>query len=341
MKRISGDVLALDGREFDSADDETGLATRAAWLHFAGGLMQTEVAKRLQIAPIKAHRLIARATRGGFVHVFVDGPIGACIALERALEQRFSLRFCRVVPDLGENDVPLRALGQAGAAFLQGVLERGEHRVIGVGHGRTLAAMAAELPRRAAPGVRFISLLGGLPRTIASVPFDVIYRLAEKTSAEADLMSVPFFAQSPADRTVLLRQEGVAGTLAAAASATLYLVGIGEVTGRAFLPMASELIAHAFKTLAKQGAVGEVLGCYLDQHGRKLDTTLHDQVVGMDPEAMRGRDAIAVAGGSQKARAIRAALRSGLLSGLITDETTARRLVELDSEASGSGAPSP
>ncbi len=96
-------------------------------------------------------------------------------------------------------------------------------------------------------------------------------------------MSVPFFASSPADRDVLLRQEGVAETLAAAAGATLFLVGIGEVDGRAFLPMASGLIAHEFKGLGRQGAVGEVLGCYLDQDGRKLDVRLHEQVVGPRP----------------------------------------------------------
>ena len=318
--------MALDDRQL-AADDDIGLAIRAAWLHFAGGLTQTEVARRLQIAPLRAHRLIARAARGGHVHVFVDGPIGACIELEQAIKASFSLRFCRVVPDLDQPNPPLRVLGQAAAAFLQDVLGRGEHPVIGVGHGRTLAAMASELPRRTIAGVRFISLLGGLPRSSAAASFDVIHRLADKTSAEADLMSVPFFANSPEDQAVLLRQEGVAETLAAAATATLFLVGIGEVTGAAFLPFASDLIARELERLAEQGAVGEVLGCYLDDHGRRLPSRLHQQIVGLDPEAMRGREAIAVAGGEHKVQAIRSVLRSGMLSGLITDETTARGLV--------------
>lgn len=36
---------------------------------------------------------------------------------------------------------------------------------------------------------------------------------------------------------------------------------------------------------------------------------------------------VAVAGGVEKAEALRAVLRSGLLEGLITDEATGRRLV--------------
>ena len=39
-------------------DDETSMATRAAWLHYAGGLTQSEVAKRLGLTSLKAHRLI-------------------------------------------------------------------------------------------------------------------------------------------------------------------------------------------------------------------------------------------------------------------------------------------
>lgn len=308
-------------------EGEIGLAIRAAWLHHAGGLTQTDVAHRLHLSPLKTHRLIARAARLGYVHVFVDGPIGGCVELEQGLQERFALQSCRVVPGLDQAELPLRALGLAAASFLQNVLDTARHRQIGVGHGRTLAAMAGELPRRVTSGVRFISLLGGLPRSMAATPYDVIYRLADKTSAEAYLMSVPFFARSAADCAVMMAQEGVAETIAAAAKATLFLVGIGEVTGRAFLPTASALVAREFEELAQRGAAGELLGRYLDSGGSRIDTQLHAQVVGLDPEAMRGREAIAIAGGTGKVGAIRAVLRSRLLTGLITDEATARSLL--------------
>ncbi|TIW31756.1 MAG: sugar-binding transcriptional regulator, partial [Mesorhizobium sp.] len=34
-------------------DDETSMAARAAWLHYAGGLTQAEVAKRLGLTSLK------------------------------------------------------------------------------------------------------------------------------------------------------------------------------------------------------------------------------------------------------------------------------------------------
>ena len=305
--------------------EDAALATRAAWLHHAGGLTQSEVAEKLGLAPAKAHRLIARAAKAGLVRVFVEGPIGGCIEAEDRLRARFSLTVCRVVPALDEPGLPLRALGTAGAIFLREALERGDHAVIGVGHGRTLAAAVDHMPRVAAPTVRLISLLGGLPRRISTGPFDVIHRLAEKTGGDAYLLPVPMVANTPADAEVLRAQRGVAETLALATEATLVLAGIGAVNEAAFLPMAGMVAPEEVRQLRAQGAAGEMLGRYFGADGRPIDTELHDRVIAVPPTAMHGL--VAVAGGAEKATAIIAVLRSGLLHGLITDEPTARLLV--------------
>ncbi|TIW08571.1 MAG: sugar-binding transcriptional regulator, partial [Mesorhizobium sp.] len=100
-------------------DPEGSLAIRAAWLHYAGGLTQAEVAKRLGLPSVKAHRLIARAVADGAVKVSIDGEVVECALLENQLCDRFGLDFCEVAPDLGEDGLPLRALGLAGAGFLR------------------------------------------------------------------------------------------------------------------------------------------------------------------------------------------------------------------------------
>lgn len=310
-------------------DPEDALATRAAWLYYAGGLTQSQVAAALGVAPAKAHRLVARASRAGAVRVFVEGPIAGCMPLERHLMREFDLRFCRVVPTLGRSDPPLRALGLAAAGMLLNELENNRHRVIGVGHGRTLAAAVDHLPRFPRPDLRFVSLLGGVPRQMSANPFDMIHRLAEKTGAEAYLLPVPFFANTAADRAVLLAQRGVAEAMAMAREATLFLVGVGEVSGaETFLPQAGVVSEEEGETLRGAGAVGEVLGCYLDAAGRRVETDLHDRVIALPLEAMAGREVVAVAGGLGKVAALRAVLASRILSGLITDEPTARRLLD-------------
>ena len=100
-------------------DPEQSLAIRAAWLHYAGGLTQAAVAKRLGLPGVKAHRLIARAVAEGVVKVTIDGEIVECAMLEDQLCARYGLDHCEVAPDLGEDGMPLRALGLAGAGFLR------------------------------------------------------------------------------------------------------------------------------------------------------------------------------------------------------------------------------
>ena len=319
------------------AEEEAGLATRAAWLYHAGGLTQSQVAERLGCTGVKAHRLIARATRAGLVRVFVEGSIGNCIASEAALSQRYGLRFCRVVPGfnesaLDETRLPLRALGIAAAGFLRDALESGRHAVIGVGHGRTLAAAIDYLPRIPATGLKLVSLLGNLPRRVPANPFEVIDRLAEKTAAEAYMMPVPMFARRSADRAVLRAQDGVAEAAALAREATLLILGIGEATLTAFLVVSGVISPHEIEAARRAGAEGEMLGQFFDKNGRPVQTPLHDRNV-VEPLAPSahgldsGRDVVAVAGGVGKAKAIHAVLQSRLLTGLITDELTARQLV--------------
>lgn len=308
-------------------DPEQSLAIRAAWLHYAGGLTQAAVAKRLGLPSVKAHRLIARAVADGVVKVSIDGEIVECAMLEDQLCARYGLSQCEVAPDLGEEGIPLRALGLAGAGFLRREIEHGEHRVIGLGHGRTLAAAVRQLPRFDASDVKFVSVLGGLTRNYAANPHDVMHSLAEKTGAQAFVMPVPFFANSEADRAILLSQPGVRDIFDLSNSATLTFVGMGSADAGAQLVASGMIERREIAEINAAGGVGEMMGHFFDAQGRMLDTTLTARTLSVDLTRGEGQRIVVVAGGMEKLAALRAVLNSGRLSGLITDEATARELM--------------
>ena len=187
-----------------STEDDSSLAARAAWLHHVGRLTQSEVATRLNVPNVKAHRLIARAAREGMVRVFVDGEIARCVQLEQQLCRAYGLALCEVAPNVDDDPLPLRSLGVLGARYLRLACEKGADPVIGLGNGRTLAACVEHLPRVDVGRTRFVSLMGGFSRRFAANPFDVIHRIAERTGAEAYVMPVPFVLNSAEDRVVLM-----------------------------------------------------------------------------------------------------------------------------------------
>jgi DNA-binding transcriptional regulator LsrR (DeoR family) len=79
--------------------------------------------------------------------------------------------------------------------------------------------------------------------------------------------------------------------------------------------------------VVKTGAVAEILGQFFADDGTHLPNNLSDRALAPRIADLKSHHIVALAGGTAKTQAIRAILSSGLLFGLITDEATARRLV--------------
>jgi DNA-binding transcriptional regulator LsrR (DeoR family) len=231
------------------------------------------------------------------------------------------------VPELDDPDADPRA-GIAGRGYLAREIEKGEARLIGVGHGRTLAACVDMMPRRSARDLRFVSLLGGLTRNLSANPHDTMHRLAEKTGAASYVMPVPFFANTAEDREVMLAQRGVREVLELAARSDLKLVGIGTAESEASLVQTGMISPEEIAEAKAAGGVGELLGHFFDAEGRPVATALSERTLSLPLGELEGGRIVAVAGGAIKTGAIRSILMSGRLTGLLTDERTAFALLE-------------
>jgi DNA-binding transcriptional regulator LsrR (DeoR family) len=83
--------------------------------------------------------------------------------------------------------------------------------------------------------------------------------------------------------------------------------------------------------------VGEVLGRFVDGQGRVVAAELNDRAVAIKLEDLKGKPVIAIAGGADKPSAIMAVLESRVISGLITDEDTAKAIVDRINAGSKAG----
>jgi len=308
--------------------EDHDLCVRAAWLHYGAGLTQSEVAKRLGVPSLKAHRLIAKANREGLVRISIEGDIAECIQLEDKMRARFGLQFCEVCPDLDDKPppLPLQALSLAGSRFLRLAFESGEDKVIGFGHGRTLAACVNILPKMSARGVKLVSLLGGLTRRYSATPFDVIHRLAERTGAEAYVLPLPFYANSVEDRRVFLEQRGVSDIMNLGVGATLRVVGIGTMEADASILSTGMIEREEFEAALRAGGAGEILGHIFSLEGKLIENDISARTLSMSAADIGRQKTVAIAGGRTKVNAIKAALASGLIHGIIIDERTAKAL---------------
>ena len=147
-----------------------------------------------------------------------------------------------------------------------------------------------------------MSLLGGLTRKFAANPFDVIYRLAERTGAEAYLLPVPVFANSVADRAVLMKQYGIADVFALARKASLLVVGIGQINREGFLVSSGMIKPDEVTELERFGACADLLGHFFSADGAVLDIDLSARATSMSAADLKKHRIVAVAGSPRSPR---------------------------------------
>jgi DNA-binding transcriptional regulator LsrR (DeoR family) len=316
-----------------SADDgDLNLATRAAWLSYIGGYTQGDIAKRLGVSRAKAHRLIALAQDRGLVKVFIEGEPAECIACEELLVRRFDLRNCIVAPSLGDEhdgDGEFASVGAAASRFLHRLLfAMAPGALAGVGKGRSLTAAIAGMPALKRPDLRFVSVSGSLTRKLSANPFDVVQRLVERTGGEGYFRPVPYLAASGAEKDVLLAQKSVQDMLGLARQADVFVIGIGTLEQDAHIRQVGMVSEDEWDELRGLGAVGDIMGSFIDIEGRPVDSAVNGHALGLGMEDLRDRRVVAVVGGNGKAKAVLGALRTGIVTDLVVSEPAARWIAD-------------
>lgn len=303
-------------------------AARAGWLYYVAGMTQDQIARELGVSRQRAQRLVSKAVADGLIHVRLEHPIAACLDLEQALTNRFGLTRCRVAPDLGGAD-PVRSIAPAAAQELERFLKMPDPMVIAFGTGRALRGMVDAMASVESPQHRLVSLIGNIAPDGSASFFDVIMSVGERVRAPHYPMPLPVISSTGAERDAFRALEPVRKVRELASTAHVVFVGVGQMSDDAPLYTDGFLSFAELSAMQAQGAVGEVAGWVFDQDGRYLDLGINERVGGVRIEAGQTRPVFGVAAGPSKVRPIFAALRGGIINGLVTDEATARALLSL------------
>lgn len=314
--------------------DQTRLITTVAWLYHARHLRQSAIATRLGISQSRVSRLLDQAVAEGVVQTTVVLPAGMGSTLEAELETAYDLPEAHVY-ELGEDIAESQLvpeLGQLLALHLQsGPLDEA---VIGfTSWSRSLQETVRHLqPLRQAQTQIVVEMLGDLgPPQLQHEAAQMTERLSQVAGASPMYLRTSGVMPSPEVRKMVLDHDPHAqAALAMLDKIDLALVGIG--TGTIVAPLQGGdnfFTAEQFEHARSLGAVGELNLRFIDKDGAPVATDLDKLVVGATLDQIRraGRR-IAVAGGPGKYEAIRAALRGGWITSLLTDATTARYLTD-------------
>ena len=314
-------------KRLHSADNRLDDAARAAWLYYVARNTQDEIASKLGVSRQRAQRLVSRAVAEGLVHVRIDHPIAACLAAADELEHAFGLARAVVVPSDPSGSSATLGLAEEGAAEIELWLRRDAPLVIGMGTGRTLKAAVAQLPPMACPHHRIVSLTGSIAPDGSAAFYNVIFSMADRVNAPHFPLPVPVLAAHAKERDTLHAQNAIRIPLSLAEQADVAFVGIADIADDAPIVVDGFLTPTRAHELRDRGAVGEICGWVFDAQGQLLPPPSNGRVASPPLPDPSRTQVIAMAMGERKRVAIRAALRGGLVSALLTDEATARWLV--------------
>ncbi|MGC5616424.1 sugar-binding transcriptional regulator [Georgenia sp. Z1491] len=310
-----------------SGDEERDLLLlRVATLYHEQELTQQEVAERLHLTRWQVGRLLQEARRTGIVRIEIVHPRARSHALESELVSRTGLTAAVVVPP--ERDpVATRARVAGAAGELLADLKESPG-TLAVSWGRTMIDLAEQIPPSWSDGTVVVQANAGLPLPGASNPGQVVAELARQARGTAVFLQAPAIVESPDLAATLMGDASLRRVLDQAREADALLFSLGEPVGTSVLVEAGYLSAAEVERLVAQGAVGDVLGRFIDSRGRPADPAIDARTVGLTLDEVRAsRLPIAVAAGVAKTPAALAAVTNGLCKILVTDEDLAAGLL--------------
>jgi len=309
-------------------DDQ--LHVRVAWLYHMEDLTQGAIAERLGLTRLKVNRILAECRQSGLVQVSIRSRLQGCVALERRLVTAFGLRDAVVVPTPDDQDKVPALVGMAAGEFLTRHLARESVVNFGVGWGATLREAIRFIEPASLPELRIVSMMGGLTQGLDLNTFEIAGELARRLQARCSYLVAPIYAGSAASRATIMAQDVFAEAFALMGRLDLALLSLGDLTPRSLLVRHGLPADIGIGEIAAAGAVGDIMGRFLDAQGRPIDHAINARAVAMPLDGLARIPCVVVAaGGLNKAAVIAAALRGGFADVLVSDERTVEAALEL------------
>ena len=315
------------GKNGDNETTRLDDAARAGWLYYVAGNTQDEIARKLGVSRQTAQRLVSLAMSERLIKVRLDHPIARCMELSAALRQRYDLFFCEVAPSDPASTSSALGIAQLAAAEMERWLRRPDPVVIGIGTGRTMRAVADQMPQMQCPQHKLVALVGTGKADGSASFYDVIIRLSDTVRAPHYPMPLPVFTRSHEERELLAGLASTRSLLQLVEQADVSFVGVGSIGEGSALLKDGFITTEENEAVRRAGAVGEITAWTFDSQGRLIQGHLNERVASAPLRQPAKRPMIGVAMGLARRAAIRAALTGRLVTGLITDEATAEHLL--------------
>lgn len=309
---------------------------KAAYLYYHEDITQQQLADQLNVSRLTLNKLLKEARDEGIVKIEIQDVRGyaSLIRLENDVRKRFGLKSVKITSTISNDpDVVTASIARAAAAHFDSLITSGMR--VGIGWGKTLEAMSTLLtPSSRIKNAEFVTILGGSSARSSSIHANtLVERIARLyTGSVTHLLYAPLYFENESLSAAFQQDPNIQNTMHEMENLDAALIGVDGALEHSTTVQAGVVQEKYMRMLRDQHAVGNICTRFYDINGRECAKGFNNQIIAIPLATLRSvSNVIAVAGGPHKVASLIGAAQGKYYNTLITDEQTAKSMLEFKS----------
>ena len=295
------------------------LIEKICWCYYIENLTQEQIAKRFSISRLKVVSLMQEARELNTVTFTINKTKESHSDFEISISDKYKLDDAFIVPTPKDSKSINEIIGLAASNWLNMRLQ--SDSVISIGYGNTVSYTVNALAAGSQSSWSAISLTGGVNCYLPNTRSDIF-------KAKLYLYPAPLLVSSSTLKDELMKHPDAVWINKMGKTSSMTVFGLGGLNEGATVINNGLFDYNEFIYLKRIGAVGDILGHFINAYGEIVDAELDRRLISTPLNELKERAVtVGVAGGPDKVEIIRAALLAGFVRILITDEQTAKDLL--------------
>lgn len=308
---------------------------KAAHLYYYDNLSQKQVAEQLNISRPTLNKLLKEARQEGMVKIEITDYRNQSnlIRLERQLSTKFGLRDVKLVDSfIDDSTVIKERISKAAAAYFNSIIRSG--MCVGVGWSRMLENMANYLtPSKSITNAEFVTLLGGSGNLDYQINANLLNERIARLYYNSSIHNIyaPIFTNDAVLYDALMEDKSLKRVMNKMRDLDIALIGVGGGNSSSTALMTVSISKDYIKEIREENAVGNICARFYDINGNICVKDLYNKTISIPLEVLKKTPTIvALASGQDRVSALIGAARGGYYHILITDEGTAKAMLDFE-----------
>ncbi|MFK4300519.1 MULTISPECIES: sugar-binding transcriptional regulator [unclassified Paenibacillus] len=309
--------------------EERKMLVKVCKMYYYESWTQEKIAEKIGVSRPMISKMLHRAREEGIIEIVIHDDDHEISTLEKEIEQLFKLKQVLVVPTKDLNKEMLSsAVGKAAAQFVLKLIKNGDR--IGVSWGNTLYHMVREFPIEKKENVKIIPLVGGTGNHRNEMHSNQIaYELSKKLGVTCDTLYAPAVVETEELKNQIIQLPNIAEVLKEGEQIDLALVGIGNPFSMSTMERSGYLNEQVLTELKAMHIVADINSRFINRDGKVNEHPINNKVIGLGLDQLKKtKTVVGMAFGLHKIDCILAALRGRFINMLITDEASAKIIVQ-------------